>query len=395
MPQLPVPVAGAAGRIVSVAIVIPLFNHERYIGEALRSVLAQTRPPERVLVIDDGSTDGSVEAARAVADPRITIATQANAGAHAALNWGIAMAAEAEFVGILNSDDVYEPDRIASCMGALERHPGAAVAATRLRLIDEASALVPGDDPRARWLASVWQARTASLAEWLGIANLVKTTSNVFARTAYLRARPFRPYRYVHDYYLAATAAVEDALVVLDKELLRYRVHGSNTIKSGPGGELQREVLRMNLDLLRALAPMLAEEPEARARFAAYFRTLSQNCADFRLEPFLHLLAQRVGGLSESEIEAVSGALSAEAFPELTAGKSSGLRERLAQAACERALQALAGSRWMALGRLTGAGPRLPVEGPTAEARLAALRKACAASPWYRAGLRLGLVYPI
>src|SRR5579862_5049820 len=61
---------------MSVAVVIPLFNHERYIADALRGLLAQTRPPDRIIVIDDGSSDGSLDAARSVADPRITLLTQ-------------------------------------------------------------------------------------------------------------------------------------------------------------------------------------------------------------------------------------------------------------------------------------------------------------------------------
>src|SRR5438067_1085737 len=97
-----------------IAVVIPLYNHERYIVEALRSVLAQTRPVNRIVIVDDGSTDGSVEVVRREFrdDARIQLLTQRNSGAHVALNRGIAEAAsDCEFIGILNSDDVYEPSR--------------------------------------------------------------------------------------------------------------------------------------------------------------------------------------------------------------------------------------------------------------------------------------------
>ncbi len=377
-----------------VAVVIPLFNHERYIGEALRSALAQTRPPDRVIVIDDGSTDRSLEAARAAADSRITVLSQQNAGAHATLNRAVTLAAEADFIGILNSDDLYEPGRIESCMRCLELHPSAAVVATRLRMIDGEGKLLPAGDARARWVNSVWHARPASLPAWLGIANFTKTTSNLFGRAAYFRAHPFHPYRYVHDYSFALAAALEDRLAVLDEELLRYRVHGENTIKSGPAGNLPREVLRMNVDLLRALAPALAGSPEVRARYADYFRALSRNYADFRLEPFLHLAASQFSMLSDAETESLCESLDTAQFPELLAGKSHALRESLAQAARERALQGIASSRWLALGRVLGAAPRLYSDAPTAEARLAALRKACAASRWFRLGQKLGFIYP-
>jgi len=378
---------------VRVAAVIPLFNHERYIADALRGLLAQTRPPDRIIVIDDGSTDRSLDAARAVADARITILSQENAGAHAALNRGIALAADADFIGILNSDDVYEPERLESCLRCLELHPAAAVVATRLKMIDGEGVLLPAGDPRARWLRSVWHARPESLCAWLGIANFTKTTSNLFGRAEYFRGHPFRPYRYVHDYYFALAAAIEDRLVLLDEELLRYRVHGANTIKSGPGERVPREVLRMNIDVLRAFAPALAESPAVRGRCAEYFRTLSLNSADFRLEPFLHLAARQFAALTDGETEALCETLDPARFPELLAGKSGALRETLAQASCERILQRLASSRWLALGRILGASPRLYTDAPTAEGRLAALRNACSRSPWFRLGQKLGFIY--
>lgn len=376
-----------------VAAVIPLFNHERYIAAALRSLLAQTRPPDRIIVIDDGSTDGSLDAARSITDPRITLVAQPNAGAHAALNRGIALAQDADFIAILNSDDLYEPARIEWCLRSLDEHPSAAVAVTRLRIIDENDALLAGDDPRVRWLASVWQARPASLPAWLGIANFTKTTSNLFGRAEYFRANPFRSYRYVHDYFFALTAALEDRLVLIDQELLRYRVHSANTIKSGPSENLPREILRMNVDLLRSFAPSIASSPEVRARLADYFRTLSHNYADFRIEPFLHLVAAQFAPMTDAETAVLCDSLDPARFPELLAGKSRALREDLAQAACERLIQSVAYSRWLALGRLFGAAPRLLTDALTAEARLGAMRKACASSAWYRLGEKLGFVY--
>ena len=378
---------------MSVAVVIPLFNHERYIADALRSLVGQTRPADRIIVVDDGSTDRSVEAVRSIADPRITLVSQANYGAHDALNRGIALAADSDFIGILNSDDFYEPARIEACLRALEQNPSAAVVVTRLRIIDENGAFPGADDPRVRWQRSVWEGRPGSLPAWFGIANFTKTTSNLFGRAEYFRAHPFRPYCYVHDYFFALSAALEGRLTLLDQELLRYRVHGENTIKSGPAEQLPREVLRMNLDLLRAFAPSLPASPDVRGRLAEYFRTLSLNCADFRLEPFIHLVAGQFATLTDAETESLCETLDPAGFPELLAAKSHALREKLAQSACDRLLQSAASSRWLALGRLFGASPSLLIDAPTAEARLAGLRKACASSAWFRLGEKLGFVY--
>jgi hypothetical protein len=149
----------------------------------------------------------------------------------------------------------------------------------------------------------------------------------------------------------------------------------------------------MNIDLLRAFAPTLATSSEVRGRLADYFRTLSQNYSDFRLEPFLHLVAGQFASLTDAEAEALCETVEPTLFPELIARKSRALREELAQTACNQLLQNAAASRWLALGRLFGLSPRLMTDAPTAESRLAALRKECAASAWYRLGQKLGFVY--
>jgi hypothetical protein len=97
--------------------------------------------------------------------------------------------------------------------------------------------------------------------------------------------------------------------------------------------------------------------------------------------------------MSDAEVVTLCEGLEPGRFPELIAGKSRALREELAQGSCDRLLQNAASSRWLALGRLIGASPHLIVDAPTAEGRLAALRKACASSGWYRLGEKLGFVY--
>lgn len=381
---------------MAIAVVIPLFNHERFIGEALRSVLAQTRPVDRIVIVDDGSTDRSVEKAREFSDPRISIFTQENAGAHAALNRGIAEAArDCGILAILNSDDVFEPARIERCAGFLEKNPALDVVCTRLKMIDAESRALAADDPKARWLAALWSARSPQPAEWLGIANFAKTSSNFVARGSYFLAHPFRPYRYVHDYFFAVIAALDGKLGVLDEELLRYRTHPSNTIKSGPAENVTREVLQMNLDLLRALAPQLAASEKLRAAYTGYFRALAQNHADFRAEVFLEIIAQILGEMPANALEQRIREHTGARFPELNAPKSAALKEQRAGADYDDLLRELAASRWLALGRIFGAGPdvRRGSDAATARERLSALKKRCRESRWLRLGIRLGLVY--
>ncbi len=94
-----------------VAVVIPAYNAEKLLPRALRSVLTQTVAPREVLVVDDGSSDGTSDVARSFGAP-VRCIRQENAGAAAARNRGIAEAT-AEWIAFLDADDWWEPERLA------------------------------------------------------------------------------------------------------------------------------------------------------------------------------------------------------------------------------------------------------------------------------------------
>jgi hypothetical protein len=115
--------------VTQVSIVTPFLNSEAHLAEAIASVRSQTVPDWELLLVDDGSTDGSPVVARtaADADERIRLIVQpagAPHGAAAARNAGIA-AARGKFVAFLDADDLYEPHMLATTLDALERHPDA------------------------------------------------------------------------------------------------------------------------------------------------------------------------------------------------------------------------------------------------------------------------------
>ena len=119
----------------SVSVVIPLYNHAGYIGEAIDSALADGACVQDVIVVDDGSTDASYAAAseRAGADPRVIVWTQPNRGAHAAINAGLTRAT-GRHVAILNSDDAFRPGRLALLCAMLDRDPDLWMATFRHRV---------------------------------------------------------------------------------------------------------------------------------------------------------------------------------------------------------------------------------------------------------------------
>src|SRR5919204_1294892 len=105
-----------------VSIVTPSYNQAAFLEETIRSVLEQDYEPIEYLVVDDGSTDGSVEIVERYADRLAWWTRQENAGQVAALNRGFARAT-GEYLGYLNSDDTLLPGAVARMVEALERDP--------------------------------------------------------------------------------------------------------------------------------------------------------------------------------------------------------------------------------------------------------------------------------
>jgi glycosyltransferase involved in cell wall biosynthesis len=107
-----------------VSIIMPAYNVEPYVGEAIRSALAQTYSDFELIVVDDGSKDGTAEVVRRRAreDPRIHLVQQANRGLAGARNSAL-RAARGAFIALLDSDDLWEPDFLAEQMAILEARP--------------------------------------------------------------------------------------------------------------------------------------------------------------------------------------------------------------------------------------------------------------------------------
>jgi glycosyltransferase involved in cell wall biosynthesis len=105
----------------AVSVVIPVFNAERYLAAAIDSVLDQTRPPDEVIVVDDGSTDATPAVLASFGD-RITVISQPNGGGADATNRGVAAAA-GDLLCFLDADDLWEPPKLAIQMDWLAVHP--------------------------------------------------------------------------------------------------------------------------------------------------------------------------------------------------------------------------------------------------------------------------------
>jgi glycosyltransferase involved in cell wall biosynthesis len=220
---------------IDISVVIPSYNHALYIAEAIDSVLGQTFRNWELIVIDDGSTDGT----RALLDKayaghsRIRLIYQNNQGAHHAINKGMSLA-KGRYISILNSDDVYHPERLQTLLTHCETSP-CALAFTPLGPIDAHGA--PILDVHHPWCLlyarlfrefSHFGARQALLT-----GNFAVTTSNFFFRADLLKTLVgFRKKRYNHDWDFMARLLRQglDIVCVGDMPLMSYRLHAHNTI---------------------------------------------------------------------------------------------------------------------------------------------------------------------
>ncbi|MGH2739652.1 MAG: glycosyltransferase family 2 protein [Actinomycetota bacterium] len=115
----------------TVSVVIPAYNGERFIGDAIRSVLDQTFGDFELIVIDDGSTDGTVEVVRSFDDRRIHVHSKENGGESSARNAGWRRA-RADLVAFLDQDDLWVPDRLKTQLEIM-RDPGVVLAGSLMR----------------------------------------------------------------------------------------------------------------------------------------------------------------------------------------------------------------------------------------------------------------------
>ena len=142
----------------AVSVLIPVYNCEAHLRAAIDSLLAQTFSDFELIVIDDGSTDGSTAIARGYRDRRVRVERfERNSGLSAALNHGLQMV-HAPLVARQDADDVSRPDRLAAQVAVLRARPEVALVGSQARAIDGSGRTMrmvwrPIEDLSVRWYA--------------------------------------------------------------------------------------------------------------------------------------------------------------------------------------------------------------------------------------------------
>ena len=268
------PVAGHGPRV---SVVMPAYNHERYVVPALDSVLAQTYGNLEVIVVDDGSRDGTGtildEYAARCSTHAVTVVHQANAGAHEAINHGLALA-RGDVVALMNSDDLYAPTRLERVLEEMDRR-GAALGFSNTRFIDDDGNDHDAKEPYVKQLrkAITEAAKAPDLLYVLIVINISISSGNfVFRRELAERIGGFCAMRVCHDWDFLLAASFETPLAFIDEPLYLYRLHGMNTFASSrvrAAFELEQLMTRFFGRI--AMHPLLREPTQAE-HFLEYVR---------------------------------------------------------------------------------------------------------------------------
>lgn len=210
-----------------VSILVPVYNCERYVRDAIGSLLAQTMRDFELIVIDDGSTDGSLAILRdlAAGDVRLRVVSRPNTGLTVALNEALSLAT-APLIARMDGDDVAHPDRLAIQCAYMDAHPEVVLLGAQIELIDPFG--VPLEAP-------TFPLDHDSLVAELLTANgwVVCHPVAMMRRSAIDRVGGYRPeFNIVEDLELYLRLAEVGRLANVPERLLQYRQHLKSIVKS-------------------------------------------------------------------------------------------------------------------------------------------------------------------
>lgn len=202
-----------------VTILMPVYNGERFLREAIDSLLSQTYRNIEILIINDGSTDQSGEIIRSYQDKRIRyVVNERNSGLIFTLNRGLELAT-GEYLARMDSDDVCAIERIGKQASYLEQHPDIAIVATTIEMMDEAGKPLPP------WTDDRNNIHPEAIRRFLLKDNCIAHPS-IMARTALLQRYRFQAdQKEAEDYDLWLRLCADGHQIAkIDEPLLRYRV---------------------------------------------------------------------------------------------------------------------------------------------------------------------------
>lgn len=286
---------------------MPSYNHARFVEQAIRSALDQSFGDFELLIIDDGSTDGTPDIVRGVQDSRIRFtALDRNLGACTAVNMLLEQMT-GDYYCLLSSDDIYLPHKLQAQLDFMESHPGHAACFSTCRVIDEA-----GRDVADSRVASAFKPVGGSRFEFLHrlFHQNFLCHPSVMLRTSVLRkAGTFdERLRQLPDQDMWIRVAQHGEIHIMPEPTLLFRDHGGNTSRKTPASAFrtaleQRFILERYRDIT-GIPDLLQVFPALRERFPkpadgthefllahAALAVPSNQHADFAIETLFRLMS--------------------------------------------------------------------------------------------------------
>jgi glycosyltransferase involved in cell wall biosynthesis len=205
-----------------VTVLMPVYNGEKFLREAVRSILDQSFRDFEFLIVDDGSTDHSAEIVGGYHDPRIRLVRNSgNLGIVAALNRGIDQA-RGEYIARMDCDDISMPDRLEKQVAFMERHPEVGVCGAWARVVDVRGRVV-----------SIRRSPKGKAAQRLCWRPTPFIHPTCILRSALLKEHGYRPgFPHAEDYELWLRLCRITLFANIGECLLIYRVHDDNIGKT-------------------------------------------------------------------------------------------------------------------------------------------------------------------
>jgi glycosyltransferase involved in cell wall biosynthesis len=273
---------------LTVAITIPTYNRSHYLEQAIASVQAQTFRDWRLLVVDDGSTDGTQALLERLQsrDARIQSIRQPHRGGAAARNEGIRRLADAEFAIFLDDDDLWLSSTLETLVGALHADPTKVAAHGLAAIVDGDGRLIRTGELEAHQLRRMavnglgvrpLQTPEPTSFSVFAVSNAITTPGQVLIRrTALERARPFR--EPAPDWQMWLGLSTQGSFAFVSKIVLHWRWHGGNISSD----HVRASVTRFRVHSLLLWSPGLSpsERRIAWIGFVRHYLDLARTCVE-------------------------------------------------------------------------------------------------------------------
>lgn len=292
----------------SVAVIVPLFPKLPGIRESLASLNAQTRPPNLVVLLDDGTSPDAELLHAVIPGLHVEVAQVEPGSLASALGALSEYLANFDFLSLLQAGDAYAPQRIEKCLAALQQPREGrplAMAVTGITAVDGQGRALPADDPRAVHWERLWAPGRAgaTLADWLGTGHFAGPVSNIFLRRDFSAAGGL-PADVPHlGQALVMLAGLQGLLTVVHEPLL---LHYPPPVEQEPTPKAAADLLQTQTAVLSSLREKLASSPETRRNLASYHRAAWNNLSGLREDLFQQTVLRLASLAPAEDLQAVT-----------------------------------------------------------------------------------------